>query len=65
MKKIFSLVLASGFLINSVFSQSTAAPEFAAQEEKVPGTPIVIKMAAIPAGSFEMGCSEQEPGFKP
>jgi formylglycine-generating enzyme required for sulfatase activity len=64
-KKIFSLVLASGFLINSVSAQATTSPEFTAQEEKVPGTPIVIKMAAIPAGSFEMGSNEKEPGFKP
>ena len=64
-KKNVSLVLASTLLYSSVFAQSTGAADFSAYEEKVPGTSIVFKMAPIPAGKFEMGSSENEPGFKP
>ena len=44
-----------------IYTEPCALEAFADFEETIPGTPVSIRMVAIPGGSFRMGSPEDEP----
>ncbi len=58
-----SILLLSSAL--SVQAQSSADASFKTYEQQIPGSSVSFKMVPIPSGSFTMGSTEKEKGYKP